>query len=60
MTASRLVLCTAFFGLLSAAPAVAAPAYVLSTVNLRSAAGTANFDHGENPGREPGGCRQLH
>lgn len=42
MTASRLMIGVATLGLLSATSAMAAPAYVLSNVNLRQAAGTAN------------------
>jgi uncharacterized protein YraI len=42
MTALRLISCVAMIGLLSAASAEAAPAYVLTNVNLREAAGTTN------------------
>jgi uncharacterized protein YraI len=41
MTPFRLIACTILFGLLASA-ATAAPAYVLTTVNLRSAPGTTN------------------
>ena len=44
MTMTRLVISAAAFVTLSTACASAAPAYVLSTVNLRSAAGTNNED----------------
>src|SRR6185295_11432589 len=42
MTPPRLTICAATFVLLSGATALAEPAYVASTVNLRSAAGTTN------------------
>jgi uncharacterized protein YraI len=42
MTPTRLTICAATWTLLSAAAAAAAPAYVMSTVNLRSGAGTNN------------------
>jgi len=42
MTVSQLVVCTTALGLLSAASAMADPAYVTSNVNLRTAAGTSN------------------
>jgi uncharacterized protein YraI len=42
MPSSRLVVCTAALVLLTAASAAGAPAYVTSTVNLRSGAGTDN------------------
>jgi len=42
MTPPRLTICAATLVLLSAASAAAEPAYVASTVNLRSAAGTGN------------------
>jgi uncharacterized protein YraI len=40
MTSIRLAIHAAAFAVLSAAPAMAAPAYVVSTANLRSGAGT--------------------
>src|SRR5258707_1027562 len=42
MTPPQLTICAATLVLLSAASATAEPAYVASTVNLRSAAGTTN------------------
>jgi uncharacterized protein YraI len=42
MSPPRLTICAATLALLSAASATAEPAYVASTVNLRSAAGTGN------------------
>jgi uncharacterized protein YraI len=50
MTMTRLVISAAAFVTLSAACASAAPAYVLSTVNLRSAAGTNNEILAKIPG----------
>ena len=50
MTQSRLTICTATLVLLSAASATAEPAYVASTVNLRSAAGTTNEVVAKIPG----------
>ena len=50
MTSTRLTICAAIFVLLSAAPAAAKPAYVTSTVNLRSAAGTNNEIVAKIPG----------
>jgi len=40
MSVSRLPICAAVLGLLSATPAIAAPGYVTTNVKLRSAAGT--------------------
>lgn len=53
MTRSRLTICAATLVLLTAAPAGAEPAYVMSTVNLRSGAGTNT----EIIGKIPGGSR---
>jgi uncharacterized protein YraI len=50
MTPSRLTICAATLVLLSAATATAEPAYVASTVNLRSAAGTTNEIIAKIPG----------
>src|SRR3954447_64810 len=50
MTSSRLTICAATLLLLSAACATAEPAYVASTVNLRSAAGTGNEIVAKIPG----------
>src|SRR4051812_31032101 len=50
MTRSRLTICAATLVLLSAASASAEPAYVASTVNLRSAAGTTNEIVAKIPG----------
>jgi hypothetical protein len=50
MTPSRLTICAATLVLLSAATATAEPAYVASTVNLRSAAGTTNEIVAKIPG----------
>jgi len=50
MTPSRLTICAAAVSLLSAASAAAEPAYVASTVNLRSAAGTGNEIVAKIPG----------
>ena len=60
MTSTRLTICAAIFALLSAASATAEPAYVTSTVNLRSAAGTSNEIVGQDSGRQPGRRHQLH
>ena len=49
MTTTRLALGAAILALFSA-PALAGPAYVTSTVNLRSAAGTTNEIVGKIPG----------
>lgn len=49
MTPTKLAICAATLMLLSAAVAVADPAYVASTVNLRSAAGTTNEIVGKIP-----------
>ena len=53
MTRSRLTICAATLVLLTAASAGAEPAYVTSTVNLRSGAGTNT----EIVGKIPGGSR---
>jgi hypothetical protein len=50
MIPSRLTICAATLVLLSAASAGAEPAYVASTVNLRSGAGTGNEIVGKIPG----------
>ncbi len=50
MTSSRLTICAATLVLLSAAAATAEPAYVASTVNLRTAAGTGNEIIAKIPG----------
>jgi hypothetical protein len=50
MTRPRLTICAAALVLLSAASAIAEPAYVASTVNLRSAAGTTNEIVAKIPG----------
>ena len=50
MTSPRLTICAATVVLLSAASATAEPAYVASTVNLRSAAGTGNEIVAKIPG----------
>ena len=50
MTPPRLTICAATLVLLSAASATAEPAYVASTVNLRSAAGTGNEIVAKIPG----------
>jgi len=50
MTSTRLLIGTATFALLSAAAAEAAPAYVKTTVNLRSGAGTQNEIIAKIPG----------
>ena len=50
MTRPRLTICAAALVLLSAASANAEPAYVASTVNLRSAAGTTNEIVAKIPG----------
>ena len=50
MIPSRLTICAASLVLLSGASATAEPAYVASTVNLRSAAGTGNEIVAKIPG----------
>ena len=50
MTPPRLTICAATLMLLSAASAAAEPAYVTSTVNLRTAAGTSNEIIAKIPG----------
>jgi uncharacterized protein YraI len=50
MTSIRLSICAAILALLSTAAATAKPAYVTSTVNLRSAAGTNNEIVAKIPG----------
>ena len=50
MTPMRLTICATALVLLSAAGAGAEPAYVTSTVNLRSGAGTSNEILGKIPG----------
>jgi len=50
MTSTRLTICATALTLLSAAPGVASPAYVTSTVNLRSGAGTNNEIVAKIPG----------
>jgi len=50
MTSTRLLTCVATFALLSVGSAAAAPAYVLSTVNLRAGAGTSNEIVAKIPG----------
>ena len=50
MSRPRLTICAATLVLLSAASAIAEPAYVASTVNLRSAAGTTNEIIAKIPG----------
>ncbi len=50
MIPPRLTICATTLVLLSAASAVAEPAYVASTVNLRSAAGTTNEIVAKIPG----------
>jgi uncharacterized protein YraI len=50
MTSTRLLACAATFALLSVGSAAAAPAYVLTTVNLRAAAGTGNEIVAKIPG----------
>src|SRR6476620_3866614 len=50
MTSSRLTICAATLVPLSAAAATAEPAYVASTVNLRTAAGTGNEIIAKIPG----------
>jgi uncharacterized protein YraI len=50
MISARHLICAATFALLSVGPAAAAPAYVLTTVNLRSGAGTSNEILAKIPG----------
>jgi uncharacterized protein YraI len=50
MTSTRLLACAATFALLSVGSAAAAPAYVLTTVNLRTGAGTGNEIVAKIPG----------